>query len=113
MDTASPARSAGGVDAAVLQAAAAAAVEYATSVDDRRVVPDPAALAALSTFDEALPEVGADPMSTLRFLNDVGGPATMATTGRHYFGFVIGAAYPVAWGARGCRVRGTRTERCR
>jgi glutamate/tyrosine decarboxylase-like PLP-dependent enzyme len=99
MDTASPARSAGGVDAAVLQAAAAAAVEYATSVDDRHVVPDPAALAALATFDEALPEVGADPMSTLQLLNDVGGPATMATTGRHYFGFVIGAAYPVALGS--------------
>lgn len=80
----------------VLQAAAAAAMEYATSVDDRRVAPDAGALAALATFDEALPDVGAEPLSTLRLLRDVGGPATVATTGGRYFGFVIGGAYPIA-----------------
>ena len=73
-----------------------AALEYAKSVDDRRVVPSPDALAALAAFDEALPDVGADPLSTVRLLHDVGGPATVATTGGRYFGFVIGAAYPVA-----------------
>jgi len=98
MDSASPASPAVGVDADVLQAAAAAAMEYATSVDDRRVAPGPEALAALASFDEALPEVGADPLSTLRLLHEVGSPATVATTGPRYFGFVIGAAYPVALG---------------
>jgi glutamate/tyrosine decarboxylase-like PLP-dependent enzyme len=98
MDTASP-TTAGDVDAAVLQAAAAAAMDYAQSVDDRRVVPDSEALAALATFDEALPDVGADPLSTLRILHGVGSPATVATTGRRYFGFVIGGAYPVAVGS--------------
>jgi glutamate/tyrosine decarboxylase-like PLP-dependent enzyme len=99
MDSASPARPAVGVDADVLQAAAAAAMEYATSVDDRRVAPGPDALAALASFDEALPEVGTGPLSTLRLLHEVGGPATVATTGSRYFGFVIGAVYPVALGA--------------
>jgi glutamate/tyrosine decarboxylase-like PLP-dependent enzyme len=99
MDTASPASSDVGVDADVLRAAAAAAIEYATSVDDRRVAPGADALAALATFDEALPERGADPLSTLRLLQEVGSPATVATTGGRYFGFVIGAAYPVALGS--------------
>jgi glutamate/tyrosine decarboxylase-like PLP-dependent enzyme len=95
---ASPTRAAA-IDADVLHAAAAAALEYATSVDDRRVVPDPEALAALVAFDEALPDAGADPLSTVRLLHDVGSPATVATTGPRYFGFVIGAAYPVALGS--------------
>ena len=99
MDTASPASSDVGVDADVLQAAAAAAIEYATSVDDRRVAPGADALAALATFDEVLPEGGADPLSALRLLHEVGSPATVATTGGRYFGFVIGAVYPVALGS--------------
>jgi glutamate/tyrosine decarboxylase-like PLP-dependent enzyme len=99
MDSASPAGPAVGMDADVLQAAAAAAMEYATSVDARRVAPGPEALAALASFDEALPEVGTGPLSTLRLLHEVGGPATVATTGSRYFGFVIGAVYPVALGA--------------
>jgi glutamate/tyrosine decarboxylase-like PLP-dependent enzyme len=98
MDTASP-TTAGDVDAAVLQAAAAAAMDYAMSVDGRRVFPDSEALAALAMFDEALPDVGADPLSTLRILDGVGSPATVATTGGRYFGFVIGGAYPVAVGS--------------
>ena len=57
MDTASPASSGVGVDAEVLQAAARAAIEYATSVDDRRVAPGAEALAALATFDEAFPGI--------------------------------------------------------
>jgi glutamate/tyrosine decarboxylase-like PLP-dependent enzyme len=92
MDTGNPTNA--GAD--VLHAAAVAALEYVTSVDHRRVVPDAQALAALASFDEGLPDVGADPLSTLRLLHDVGSPATVATTGRRYFGFVIGAAYPVA-----------------
>lgn len=96
MDTGNPTDVDAGSDAAVLQAAAVVALEYAKTVDDRRVAPGPEALAALATFDEALPDVGADALSTLRLLDEVGSPATVATTGGRYFGFVIGAAYPVA-----------------
>ena len=96
MDTGNPPDVDAGIDAAVLQAAAVAALEYAKTVDDRPVAPDADALAALAAFDEALPDAGADALSTLRLLHDVGSPATVASTGGRYFGFVIGAAYPVA-----------------
>ena len=86
-------------DTAVLRAAAAAALEYVSSVDDRRVSPDPATVARLAAFDEGLPDVGLDAGATLRLLHEVGSPATVASTGRRYFGFVTGATYPVALGS--------------
>jgi glutamate/tyrosine decarboxylase-like PLP-dependent enzyme len=86
-------------DVDLLKAATTAALEYAATVDDRRVAPDDQAVAALSAFDESLPDIGADESETLRLLNDVGSPATVATTGGRYFGFVIGATYPVALGS--------------
>jgi glutamate/tyrosine decarboxylase-like PLP-dependent enzyme len=83
----------------VLEAAAAAALAYARTVDDRRVFPDADAIDALSAFDEPLPEVGTDAADTIRLLDEVGGPATVASTGPSYFGFVIGGAHPAALGA--------------
>jgi glutamate/tyrosine decarboxylase-like PLP-dependent enzyme len=83
----------------LLRAAASAAVEYAMSVDDRRVTPNSRTLAALAAFDEPLPDVGADELGTIRLLHEVGSQATVATTGGRYFGFVIGATYPVALGS--------------
>lgn len=80
----------------LLASAAAAALEYAASIDDRPVMPDPAALAALAALDEDLPEEGAGAHATLRLLHEVGGPATVAVTGTRYFGFVTGATHPVA-----------------
>ena len=94
MDTARSSR-----DVDVLHAASAAALEYAASVDGRRVAPDGQALAALAAFDEPLPDVGLDELETLQLLHDVGSPATVATTGARYFGFVNGATYPVALGS--------------
>jgi glutamate/tyrosine decarboxylase-like PLP-dependent enzyme len=95
MDTTKP----HAVDAEVLRAASAMALDYAASVDARRVAPDATALDALAAFDEALPADGLDAASTLQLLNEAGSPATVATTGARYFGFVIGAVYPVALGA--------------
>lgn len=83
----------------VLRAALDAALEYAGSIDDRRVAPDAAALAALAEFDEPLSTLGEDELATLRLLHRVGSKATVATTGRRYFGFVNGATYPVALGS--------------
>ena len=83
-------------DGALLHAAMAAALEYACSVDDRRVVPDASALAALAAFDEPFPDTGADALRTLRLLHHTGSAATVASTGRRYFGFVTGATHPVA-----------------
>jgi glutamate/tyrosine decarboxylase-like PLP-dependent enzyme len=82
-----------------LETAAAAALSYARTVDDRRVFPDGDAVAGLAAFDEPLTREGRDPADTVRLLADVGGPATVASTGSSYFGFVIGAAHPAALGA--------------
>jgi glutamate/tyrosine decarboxylase-like PLP-dependent enzyme len=87
----------GAVD--LLRTAADLSLEYVSSVDERRVPPDGDALAALAAFDEALPDDGADPLDTIRMLHAIGSPATVATTGPRYFGFVNGATYPVAVGS--------------
>ncbi|MGH3401091.1 MAG: pyridoxal phosphate-dependent decarboxylase family protein [Streptosporangiaceae bacterium] len=81
---------------ALLAGAAARAGQYLASVDERPVAPDDAALAGLARFDEALPEAAGDPAATLALLDDAGSPATVASAGGRYFGFVIGGSYPVA-----------------
>jgi glutamate/tyrosine decarboxylase-like PLP-dependent enzyme len=82
-----------------LESAAAAAIAYVRSVDARRVFPDAADIAALAAFDEPLPEDGTDVAETLGLLDRVGGPATVASTGSSYFGFVTGGTHPAALGA--------------
>ncbi|PZF62109.1 aspartate aminotransferase family protein [Curtobacterium sp. MCBD17_034] len=72
------------------------AQHYAAGIQGRRVFPDAAAIAALEQFDEALPLVGAPAVETLRLLDEVGSPATVASNGPRYFGFVTGATLPVA-----------------
>ena len=84
----------------VLEDAAARAVAYATTIDGRRVFPDAAALGALTAFDEVLPSAGEPIEATLRLLDEVGSPATVASTGADYFGFVTGGTLPAALHAR-------------
>jgi len=60
------------------------------------VYPDAAALAGLSAFDEPLPETGSAAIESLHLLDSKGSPATTASNGPSYFGFVIGAALPAA-----------------
>jgi glutamate/tyrosine decarboxylase-like PLP-dependent enzyme len=85
-----------GPDLDLLREAAARALDYVASVDDRPVGPGPEALAGLAAFDEALPESGTAAAETLDLLDRVGGPATVASTGASYFGFVTGATHPAA-----------------
>jgi glutamate/tyrosine decarboxylase-like PLP-dependent enzyme len=80
----------------ILSDAAERASRYLTTLDDRPVVPDSSALAALDSFDEPLPETSNDAGATLALLDEAGSPATMANTGGRYFGFVIGGSLPVA-----------------
>ena len=72
------------------------ALRYLQGTSTRRVFPDAAALAALQAFDEPLPEHGHDAAQTLALMDDLGSPATVASNGPNYFGFVIGAALPAA-----------------
>ena len=69
---------------------------YVSGVADQRVFPDPSALAALRGFGEALPQAGNSAEQTLAMLDELGSPATTASNGPNYFGFVIGATLPVA-----------------
>ena len=72
------------------------AVRYLQGLSTRQVAPDEKALAGLAEFDEPLPEGPDDPRHVLELLDRVGSPATMASAGPRFFGFVIGGAHPVA-----------------
>lgn len=80
----------------LLADAAARGRRYVRQVDDRAVLPTPEAVADLAKFDEPLPDHPGDPTETLALLDEVGSPATMASTGPRYFGFVTGGTWPVA-----------------
>lgn len=79
--------------------AAERAIRYQSQIDERSVSPAPAAIAELEEFDEPLPEAPRGAAETLELLDRVGSPATMATTGGRYFGFVNGAVLPAAMAA--------------
>ncbi|MEY2882219.1 MAG: hypothetical protein RLZZ15_4599 [Verrucomicrobiota bacterium] len=83
----------------LLADAAARSIRYLEKLETRSVAPTPAALAALNALDEPLPAASSDPAATLRLLDEVGSPATMAMAGGRFFGFVIGGSLPVALGA--------------
>ena len=72
---------------------------YLGGIADRRVAPDAATVAALAELDFELPRSGLPAPDVLRLLDDVGSPATVATNGPRYFGFVIGGVLPVAHAA--------------
>jgi len=80
----------------LLASADARGRRYVENNARRRVFPSEEAIAALSVFDEPLPEHGLPAEDTLTRLDDVGSPATTASNGPRYFGFVIGASLPSA-----------------
>ncbi len=83
----------------LLADAAARAIRYLETLPARPVAPTPEAIAALSAFEEPFPANASDPAATLRLLDEVGSPATMAMAGSRFFGFVIGGSLPVTLGA--------------
>jgi glutamate/tyrosine decarboxylase-like PLP-dependent enzyme len=78
----------------ILEAAAARSIRYLEGLDARPVAPTAESIAALDRFDGPLPDAPDEPGDILDLLDEVGSPATMATAGPRFFGFVIGGALP-------------------
>jgi len=75
--------------------AARRAIAYRSGLAARRVPPTPDALAELvRQLGGALPEGPTDPRAVLGALDRYGSPATMASAGGRFFGFVIGSSLP-------------------
>ena len=74
----------------LLSEAAQRASNYLDGLKERRVAPSPEDLERLALLDTPLPEKPSDPAEVLGLLDEIGSPATVATRGPRYFGFVIG-----------------------
>src|SRR5262245_4209692 len=83
----------------LLKQTADAAAHYLETIDERGIAPTPEALARLIDFDHPLQENPCAPSTVLELLDRNGSPATVATAGRRYFGFVIAGSLPAALAA--------------
>ncbi len=84
---------------AALAFAADRAADYVTSVRARRVSPSTEAVATLERFHELMPDTACDARDVIALLDEVGSPATVASAGGRYFGFVIGGSLPAVTAA--------------
>jgi len=82
-----------------LVVAADRARQYIQNIAERRVSPAEKDIAALCHFHESFPDHPTDPAAVIAMLDDIGSPATVATTGNRYFGFVIGGSLPASMAA--------------
>jgi glutamate/tyrosine decarboxylase-like PLP-dependent enzyme len=83
----------------LLAETAARATRYLAGINSRSVAPTPEDIALLDALGGPLPENPTDPAKVLALLDDAGSPATVATTGGRYFGFVIGGTLPASLAA--------------
>lgn len=98
-ETVSPGATTHRVDASLLREAAERAIQYLSGLDDRPVAASAAARERLALLDVPLPEHPAAAAAVLDLLDTLGSPATTATTGGRYFGFVTGGTLPAALAA--------------
>jgi glutamate/tyrosine decarboxylase-like PLP-dependent enzyme len=79
----------------LLAVAAECASRYRMALSDRHVAPTPQSIDALSLLDEGLPDVPESDEAVIARLDEIGSPATVASAGGRYFGFVVGSSLPV------------------
>jgi glutamate/tyrosine decarboxylase-like PLP-dependent enzyme len=84
---------------ALLRDALDRSLAYLGGIADRPVAPAAASVARLDELDFDLPATGLAAMDMLGKLDSIGSPATVASNGPRYFGFVIGGALPAAQAA--------------
>jgi len=83
----------------LLSDAAYRAARYLEGLRERRVSPAPSALEGLGKFFRPLPDQPRDAVEVLEELDTIGSPATVASAGGRYFGFVIGGSLPATLAA--------------
>lgn len=79
----------------LLRMASDRAIRYLSEIGNRAVAPSKEAVERLSFLGGAMPEEPTDPADIISMLDEFGSPATMATAGHRFFGFVVGGAMPV------------------
>jgi glutamate/tyrosine decarboxylase-like PLP-dependent enzyme len=83
----------------LLDDAAGRADRYLAGLPDRKIWPTETALAGLDRLLEPLQEQTVPPETVLALLDEIGSPATVASAGGRYFGYVVGGALPAALAA--------------
>jgi len=82
-----------------LNLAAERAIRYTQEIGTRKVSPATSDIERLARFHEPFPDHPCGPESVIALLDEVGSPATVASTGGRYFGYVIGGALPASMAA--------------
>src|SRR5437764_4160657 len=76
------------------------AKNYIAQSNINPVFPVEAAILNLKMFDTELQQESINAHEVLAFLDDIGSPATVKSTGGRYFGFVTGGSLPAAMSAK-------------
>jgi glutamate/tyrosine decarboxylase-like PLP-dependent enzyme len=83
----------------LLEDATRRSIAYLDSLCQRRVFPSYADIKRLSELEIDLPDQPTDARQILDLLDEIGSPATVASAGGRYFGFVTGGTLPAALAA--------------